>query len=118
MDLADRKNEGKLRWRNFPLFLMRPLAEVAQFGERKYSTYNFLKGGSFNQYYDSAMRHFDAYTDPRQSDLDSESNLSHLKHMAWNLLVAIYMEEHFPELDDRFKIEKPAVVGTNELRNK
>ena len=108
MVLADRYNNGKLRWRNFPIFLMRPLAQVAQYGEGKYSTFNFLKGGSFNQYYDSAMRHLDSYTDPRQSDLDEESGLSHLKHMAWNLLVAIYMEENHPELDDRFKIEKNA----------
>lgn len=108
-NLAERKNEGKLRWRNFPLFLMRPLARVGMFGEGKYETYNFLKGGSFNQYYDCAMRHLDKYTDPDLPDLDAESGESHLSHVAWNLLVAIYMAEKFPDLDDRYKTEKELV---------
>ena len=105
-NLAERKNEGKLRWRNFPLFLMRPLAEVAQFGEGKYAMYNFLKGGSQNQYLDCIKRHLDAYEDPKQSDLDPESRISQLGHVAWNALVAIYMLENHPLLDDRFKIEE------------
>jgi len=85
---------------------MRPLAQVAQYGEEKYDMYNFLKGGSQNQYLDCIKRHLDAYEDPKQSDLDPESRISHLGHVAWNALVAIYMLENFPELDDRFKIVK------------
>ncbi len=112
-NLAERKNEGKLRWRNFPMFLIRPLAEVAQFGEGKYSMYNFLKGGSQNQYLDCIKRHLDKYEDPTQSDIDVEDEFgqpgslqSHLAHVAWNALVAIYMLENYPELDDRFKIKE------------
>ena len=104
-ELADRKDNGKLRWRNFPPFMLRPLAQVAQFGEGKYATYNYLKGGSQNQYLDCMHRHLDSYEDPTQDDLDPESRISHLAHVAWNALVAIYMLENFPELDDRFKIE-------------
>jgi cation transport regulator ChaB len=104
--LADRFNQDKLRWRNFPLFLIRPLAQVAQYGEGKYDTYNFLKGGSQNQYLDCIKRHLDSYEDPAQDDLDQESRVNHLAHVAWNALTAIYMLENFPELDDRFKIVK------------
>lgn len=104
--LAERFNDKKLRWRNFPMFLIRPLAQVAQYGEGKYAMYNFLKGGSQNQYLDSLKRHLDSYEDPKQSDLDSESQLNHLYHVAWNALVGAYMLENFPELDDRFKLEK------------
>jgi hypothetical protein len=103
MKLAERKNTNKLRWRNFPRFLFRPLAEVAQFGEGKYATFNFLKGGDQLQYLDCIDRHLDAYTDPKQDDLDPESKVSHLAHVAWNALVAIYMLENHPELDNRFK---------------
>lgn len=116
--LADRLNQDKLRWRNFPMFMMRPLAQVAQYGEGKYSMYNFLKGGSQNQYLDCIKRHLDAYEDPTQDDLDPESRVSHLAHVAWNALVAIYMLEIHPELDDRFNIDKPVIIGTNESRNK
>ena len=41
-EVGNRYNDNKLRWRNFPLFLMRPLIEVGQQGEKKYGTYNFL----------------------------------------------------------------------------
>lgn len=106
MELAERKNDGKLRWRNFPLFLLRPLIEVAQFGEGKYAMYNFLKGGSQNQYLDCIKRHLDKYEDPTLPDNDDESKINHLAHVAWNALVAIYMLENHPELDDRYKIVK------------
>jgi len=73
------------------------------FGEGKYETFNFLKGGSQLQYLDCIDRHLDSYTDPSQDDLDPESRISHLAHVAWNALVAIYMLKMFPELDDRYK---------------
>ena len=107
-ELAERKDNNKLRWRNFPMFLLKPLIEVAQFGEGKYSMYNFLKGGNQNQYLDSIKRHLEKYESPFENDLDDESKINHLSHLAWNALVAIYMLEHFPELDDRFKIKKDA----------
>ena len=107
MNLAERKNNGKLRWRNFPMFLIEPLIKVAEYGESKYATYNYLKGGEQNQYLDCIKRHLSAYENPSEDDLDHESGVSHLAHVAWNALVGIYMLEHFPELDDRFKIEKP-----------
>ena len=103
-NLAERKNEGKLRWRNFPLFLLKPLMEVAQYGEGKYAMYNFLKGGSQNQYLDCIKRHLEKYESPFNNDNDDESKVNHLAHVAWNALVAIYMLEQFPELDDRFKL--------------
>ena len=39
--LGKRYNKGKLRWRNVPLFLLRPIIEVGQFGELKYDTFNY-----------------------------------------------------------------------------
>ena len=100
---ALRYNEGKLRWRNFPLFLFRPVAQVAHFGEGKYEMFNFLKGANINQYIDCMTRHLDAFEDPEQSDID-ESGANHLAHVAWNALVAIWVLEHMPDLDDRFKL--------------
>lgn len=104
--LARRFDSGKLRWRNFPMFLLKPLMEVAQYGEGKYDAYNFLKGGSQNQYLDCIKRHLTSYEDPFEDDNDNESKVNHLAHVAWNALVAIYMLEKHPELDDRFKIIK------------
>jgi Domain of unknown function (DUF5664) len=103
--LGERKNADKLRWRAFPLFLVRPLIQVAAAGEKKYGTYNFLKGQNVNTCLDSAMRHLDAYMDPTQPDIDAESGINHLGHAAWNCLVALYMQINRPELDDRYKPE-------------
>jgi len=105
-ELAERFNEGKLRWHNFPKFLFRGIAKVAHYGEGKYATYNFLKGAPITQYLDSHDRHMDAFEDPRLSDFDDESKINHLYHAAWNLLVAAFVLETRPELDDRFKLEQ------------
>lgn len=104
MDIGTRYNQGKLRWRNIPLFMLRGLIAVGQFGEKKYSTYNFMKGLPVNDTLDSLMRHLDAIQDPNQSDLDNESQVNHLYHVAWNALVAAWMIENRPDLDDRIKI--------------
>ena len=101
-----RHNEGKLRWRNAPMFLMRGLVEVGAMGEDEYGTYNYLKGLSVSDTLDSAFRHLDAATDPMQSDFDIKSKLHHLKHAAWNALVAAWMIENRPDLDDRLTLEQ------------
>ena len=101
--LGNRFNKGKLRWRNIPMFLVRPLVKVGQFGEEKYGTYNFLKGLPVLDTVDSLHRHLDAFLDPNESDYDEESGCHHLAHLAWNSLVALYHLKNRPELDDRFK---------------
>lgn len=98
-----RYNSGKLRWRNIPRFMLRGLVQVGMFGETKYETWNFLKGLPVSDTIDSLERHLDAITDPNQSDVDEESQLNHLYHVAWNALVAAYMIENRPDLDDRLK---------------
>ncbi len=101
-----RFNEGKLRWRNFPLFLLRGLIKIGQFGEEKYDTYNFLKGLPVDDTLESLMRHLDSVTDPTQSDYDAESQVHHLHHVAWNALVAAWMIENRPDLDNRLTLEQ------------
>lgn len=101
--VGKRHNKGKLRWRNIPLFLVRPLVKVGQMGEVKYGTYNFLNGLPVSDTIDSMMRHLDAFLDPEQSDYDDESGLHHCSHIAWNALVVLYHLETRPELDDRWR---------------
>lgn len=98
-----RFNSGKLRWRNLPPFLVKPMIEVGQFGEKKYGTYNFLKGLPTLDTLDSLQRHLDAVLDPEQSDYDEESGCHHLAHIAWNSIVALHHLQTRPELDDRWK---------------
>ena len=103
-----RYNTGKLRWRNFPLFLFRPVVEVGSASELregnptgKYPTLNFLKGLKVQDNLDSLQRHLDELLDPSRPDYDAESGQHHLAHIAWNALVALYFIVNRPEFDDR-----------------
>jgi len=107
-----RHNKNKLRWRNFPMFLLRPVVEVGAAAEKiegnptgKYETYNFLKGLSVADCMDCLKRHLDAVDDPNQSDIDPEDGKHHLAKVAWNALVALHYIETRPDLDDRYKGE-------------
>lgn len=103
-----RDNKDKLRWRNIPRFIIRPLVEVGQFGEKKYATFNFLKGLPVNDSLDSMDRHWDKLSDPTVPDIDDESGCHHLAHIAWNALVALYTINTRPDLDDRYRGEEDA----------
>ena len=103
MNLGKRDNKNKLRWRNFPLFLVEPLAKVGHFGETKYETFNFLKGQTVLDTIDCLKRHLTKVDDPSKPDTDEESGCHHLAHVAWNALVALYFIKTRPDLDDRFK---------------
>lgn len=103
-----RYNKGKLRWRNFPMFLMEPLVKVGSANEKhegnpsgKYPTHNFLNGLKVNDTLDSLHRHLCDFTDPLKPDVDTEDNVHHLAKIAWNALVALYYIENKPEWDDR-----------------
>lgn len=110
--IGNRYNKGKLRWRNMPLFILRPLVEVGSKAEKhknnpkgKYETFNFLNGLYINDNLDSAKRHQDSFEDPDQPDIDPETGVSHAVHAAWNLLVADYFRRTRPDLDDRYKTQ-------------
>ena len=100
--VGSRFNQDKLRWRNFPLFLLEPLIKVAHEGEKKYSAFNFLKGAYVNDCMDSMKRHMMKLESPFHSDNDEESGCSHAAHIAWNALVIAYVLTYRKELDDRW----------------
>lgn len=115
MSEGTRYNQGKLRWRNFPLFLFEEVVAVGSKAEKhkdnpdgKYDTFNFLKGLKMNDTLDSLKRHLMKFESPYESDFDEESKLNHLAHVAWNALVALHFYKTRPDLDDRYKIEKSA----------
>lgn len=104
-DQGTRYNKGKLRWRNVPMWLFKPVVEVGQFGEEKYYTFNFLKCFPVNDTLDSLKRHLEQFENPYVSDLDSESLKNHMAHVAWNALVILHTLDKHPELDDRYSVE-------------
>ena len=72
-----------------------------EFGTRKYPKPDNWKlvDGAFKRYQDSLMRHYLKFL--AGEIRDSETNLLHLAHMAWNTLaiLELYLMEHSEEFD-------------------
>jgi hypothetical protein len=102
---GSRNNEGKLRWRNLPMFLLEDVIKIGEVGEKNHSTFNFLKGFPINDTLDSLKRHLNKFESPYESDFDEETKINHLAHIAWNALAALHTYKTRPDLDDRYKIE-------------
>jgi len=76
-------------------------AEVMTFGGKKYGLFNWAKGISVLRLLSAAMRHILQFL--MGQDNDDETSISHLAHARCCLAMAMWMVEHKPEFDDRFK---------------
>jgi hypothetical protein len=110
-----RNNQGKLRWRNLPMFLLEDVIKIGEVGEKNHSTFNFLKGFPINDTLDSLKRHLHKFESPYESDMDEETKINHLAHIAWNALAALHTYKTRPDLDDRWKPEKPALALVSDI---
>lgn len=68
------------------------LAKHYENGAKKYGENNWQKGLPLHSCIDSALRHYTKF----QAGMKDEP---HHVAFVWNLITAIYMKEHFPELD-------------------
>ena len=86
-------DNDKLRYDLLSVEWLEGLAEVATYGAKKYddNTWQTVPDGK-KRYTAAAFRHFIAWIKGEQ--LDSESNLHHLKHAAFNLLMLLSLERN------------------------
>ena len=99
--LADRFNDGKLPMHLVPPSAIEAMAEVLQFGAKKYAEHNWKKGAHWSVPYSSMMRHLLAFWEGE--DVDPESGLPHLYHVIMNSAMLVEYYDKFKELDDRYK---------------
>lgn len=77
-------DNGKMRISIVPLQIVSDIAEVREYGIKKYNDPDNWKRVEIERYANALFRHFRAFLrDPRS--VDAESGLAHYKHMACNM---------------------------------
>jgi hypothetical protein len=102
-----RFNDNKPDFSLIPLVTLEDEARVWMYGEKKYSRGNWTRGMKWSVPFACALRHLSAWQ--AGQDLDSESGLPHLAHVACNLRMLTYYATHYPEGDDRIPYPDDAV---------
>jgi len=77
------------------------LAKVLDFGKEKYAAHNWRGGIKFSRLISAAYRHLGEIN--RGEDLDSESGLLHVYHLACCVMFLSWMMDNRNDLDDRWK---------------
>lgn len=98
-NLANKYNEGKLRWTLISWKALEPMVKVLMFGANKYEAHNWKKGLKYSVISESLQRHLYAFMEGQ--DNDPESKLSHLGHILCNAMFLSWMFIFRKDLDDR-----------------
>ncbi len=83
-----------------PYESLEEIAKVLGAGEKKYGTANWTKGIEMRRLLSAALRHIGQFNSGE--DKDEETDTLHLANAATNLLFAIWMYKHRPDLDNRW----------------
>jgi len=96
-----RFNSGKPDFSLIPLVTLEDEARVWEYGKKKYAAWNWAKGMPWSVPFACAVRHLSAWQ--RGEDLDPESGLPHIAHVACNIRMLTLYSKTYPEGDDRPK---------------
>jgi hypothetical protein len=84
-------DSGKLRWSLLPWKAVSKLAEVIEYGAKKYAPNNWRKADDLSRYEDALLRHVVAHLQGEK--LDPESGLPHLAHALCNAAFLLELKE-------------------------
>ena len=85
-------DKGKPKLTLVPLAILRAIAPVREYGERKYGDKESWRQVEIERYRNAAFRHFIAYLeDP--TGVDDESGLPHLSHFCCNAAFLCELED-------------------------
>ena len=93
-----KSDKGKIRPTLVPRQIIRDIAVVREYGDKKYGSTDNWKQVEIERYRDALCRHLLAYLDDPKS-VDEESGISHYKHMATNMAFICEMERWDDEKD-------------------
>lgn len=77
-------DQGKTRISLVPMQIVWDIAEIREYGTKKYKDPDNWKTVEMQRYVDALLRHTLAFTEDHES-VDEESGLPHYKHMACNM---------------------------------
>lgn len=83
-DQNAKADAGKLQLSLVPTQIVKDIAEVRMYGNRKYGDSENLKSVEVRRYIDALLRHTLEFVRKLDS-VDSESGIAHYKHMACNM---------------------------------
>lgn len=92
-------DSGKPKITLVPRQIIWDIAEVREYGNKKYGSPDNWKNVEPERYRDALCRHFLKYLDDPKS-LDKESGIKHLKHMACNIAFLCEMEDKDEDITD------------------
>lgn len=111
-------DNGKLRISLVPTQIVRDVAEVRMYGDRKYHAPNNWVLVEMDRYVDALMRHLLAFIDDPNS-VDEESGIPHYKHAACNMaFICAVMGDDWAELRRHLILSDPKLQAQIEEYNK
>ena len=90
-DQTAKADAGKLQLTLVPTQIIKDIAEVRMYGNRKYGDPDNWKQVGIERYKDALMRHLISYLEDPQG-VDEESGIPHYKHLACNMAFICEME--------------------------
>lgn len=90
-DQTAKSDAGKLQLTLVPTQIIKDIAEVRMYGNRKYGDPDNWKQVGIERYKDALMRHLIAYLEDPQG-VDEDSGIPHYKHLACNMAFICEME--------------------------
>lgn len=91
-----KRDEGKLQISLVPMQIVRDIAEVRMYGNRKYGDPGNWLHVAKQRYIDAMLRHLLAYLEDPDG-VDEESGIKHYKHVACNLAFICELEREEAE---------------------
>ena len=99
MGKAKRFDTGKVEFDLIPPKALEEIAAVFTVGGKKYGARNWMQGMVWSRTINSLMRHTNAFRGGE--DLDPESGLPHMAHVAANAIFLLHYARYNKALDDR-----------------
>ena len=100
-DQTIKADGGKLELCLVPRQIIKDIAEIRMFGNRKYQDPNNWRRVEIGRYRNALFRHLLAYLDDPEG-VDEESGIEHLKHLACNVAFLCELEyERKRQKEDR-----------------